>query len=163
MARVTVEDCVLKVPNRFELVMLAAQRARDVSSGAPLTVNRDADKNPVVALREIAEETVNLDQLHDSLIQGLQKHVEVDEPEEGEGEFEIPGIGNAAESAGADAAQPEEPADASDDSDSGAAEAEAAEAEAAEADADDGDADEGESQKVAFEDVAEAELDESGA
>ena len=92
MARVTVEDCVLKIPNRFELVMLAAQRARDVSSGAPLTVNRDADKNPVVALREIAEETVNLDQLHDSLIQGLQKHVEVDEPEEGEGEFEIPGI-----------------------------------------------------------------------
>jgi DNA-directed RNA polymerase subunit omega len=82
MARVTVEDCVLKVPNRFELVLLAAQRARDVSSGAPLTVERDHDKNPVVALREIADETVSLEALGNTLIQGLQKHVEVDEPEE---------------------------------------------------------------------------------
>jgi DNA-directed RNA polymerase subunit omega len=82
MARVTVEDCVLKVPNRFELVLLAAQRARDVSSGAPLTVERDHDKNPVVALREIADETVSLEVLGNTLIQGLQKHVEVDEPEE---------------------------------------------------------------------------------
>ena len=82
MARVTVEDCVLKVPNRFDLVMLAAQRARDVSAGATLTVERDNDKNPVVALREIAESTVDHDNLRNSLIQGMQKHVEVDEPEE---------------------------------------------------------------------------------
>lgn len=82
MARVTVEDCVLKVPNRFDLVMLAAQRARDVSAGAPLTLERDNDKNPVIALREIAEGTVDHDNLRNSLIQGMQKHVEVDEPEE---------------------------------------------------------------------------------
>jgi len=86
MARVTVEDCVLRIPNRFELVMLAAQRARDISAGGSLTVDRDNDKNPVVALREIADETVNLDGLSTSLVQGLQKHVEVDEPEE-EGGF----------------------------------------------------------------------------
>jgi DNA-directed RNA polymerase subunit omega len=84
MARVTVEDCVLKIPNRFELVMLAGQRARDISSGGQLTVDRDNDKNPVVALREIAEETVNLDNLKNAVVQGLQKHVEVDEPEEDE-------------------------------------------------------------------------------
>lgn len=82
MARVTVEDCVLKVPNRFELVMLAAQRARDVSAGASLTIDRDNDKNPVVALREIAESTVDHEELTSSLISGLQKHVEVDKPEE---------------------------------------------------------------------------------
>lgn len=82
MARVTVEDCVLKVPNRFELVMLAAQRAREVASGAPLTVDRDNDKNPVVALREIADETVSLDYLKNSLIKGHQKIVEPEEPEE---------------------------------------------------------------------------------
>jgi len=84
MARVTVEDCIVRVPNRFELVMLAAQRARAVSAGAPLTVDRDNDKNPVVALREIADATVDLDGLETALIQGLQKHVEVDEPEEAE-------------------------------------------------------------------------------
>jgi DNA-directed RNA polymerase subunit omega len=84
MARVTVEDCVLKIPNRFELVLLAGQRARDISSGGQLTVERDNDKNPVVALREIAEETVNVDSLKNSVVQGLQKHVEVDEPEEDE-------------------------------------------------------------------------------
>jgi DNA-directed RNA polymerase subunit omega len=82
MARVTVEDCVLKVPNRFELVLLAAQRAREITSGAPLSLDRDDDKNPVVALREIADETVGLDQLKDSLVRGMQKHVEMDEPEE---------------------------------------------------------------------------------
>jgi DNA-directed RNA polymerase subunit omega len=82
MARVTVEDCVIKVPNRFELVLLAAQRAREITSGAPLTVERDDDKNPVVALREIAEETIALDMLRDSLVRGMQKHVEIDEPEE---------------------------------------------------------------------------------
>ena len=82
MARVTVEDCVLKVPNRFELVLLAAQRAREITSGAPLSLDRDNDKNPVVALREIAEDTVQLDHLQDSLVRGMQKHVEIDEPEE---------------------------------------------------------------------------------
>jgi DNA-directed RNA polymerase subunit omega len=73
MARVTVEDCVLQVPNRFELVMVAAQRAREVASGAPLSIDRDNDKNPVVALREIAEETVSLDTLQNSLIKGHQR------------------------------------------------------------------------------------------
>jgi DNA-directed RNA polymerase subunit omega len=82
MARVTVEDCVLKIPNRFELVMLAAQRAREISAGATLTVERDNDKNPVVALREIAESSVDLDNLWQALVAGLQKHVESDEPEE---------------------------------------------------------------------------------
>ena len=82
MARVTVEDCVVKVPNRFELVLLAAQRAREITSGVPLTIDRDDDKNPVVALREIADETVALDHLKTSLVRGMQKHVEIDEPEE---------------------------------------------------------------------------------
>jgi DNA-directed RNA polymerase subunit omega len=82
MARVTVEDCVLKVPNRFELVLLAAQRARDITAGSQITLERDNDKNPVVALREIADETVGLDTLQNSLIKGMQKHVEIDEPEE---------------------------------------------------------------------------------
>ena len=84
MARVTVEDCVMKIPNRFELVLLAGQRARDISSGGKLTVERDNDKNPVVALREIAEETIHLDTLKGALVQGLQKQVDVDEPEEEE-------------------------------------------------------------------------------
>lgn len=82
MARVTVEDCVLKVPNRFELVLVAAQRAREITAGAQLTLDRDDDKNPVVALREIADDTVPIDRLQDSLIRGMQKHVEIDEPEE---------------------------------------------------------------------------------
>ncbi|HYM30154.1 MAG TPA: DNA-directed RNA polymerase subunit omega [Candidatus Cybelea sp.] len=82
MARVTVEDCILQVPNRFELVMLAAQRARAVSAGATITVDRDNDKNPVVALREIADKTVELDQLRTAVVSGLQRHVEVDEPVE---------------------------------------------------------------------------------
>jgi len=82
MARVTVEDCVLKVPNRFDLVLVAAQRAREITAGAPLTLDRDDDKNPVVALREIADETVPIDRLQDQLIRGMQKHVEIDEPEE---------------------------------------------------------------------------------
>ena len=81
MARVTVEDCVVKIPNRFELVLLAAQRAREITSGAPLSLDRDDDKNPVVALREIADETIELDHLQDSLVRGMQKHVEIDEPE----------------------------------------------------------------------------------
>ena len=82
MARVTVEDCVQKVPNRFDLVMVAAQRAREISAGAQLTLERDNDKNPVVALREIADETVNISALSESVVTGLQKHVENDEPEE---------------------------------------------------------------------------------
>jgi len=92
MARVTVEDCVVRVPNRFDLVMVASQRARDVSAGAPLTVERDDDKNPVIALREIAEKTVDTDVLQASLIQGLQRHVEIDEPEEDQSEFDIAGL-----------------------------------------------------------------------
>src|SRR5665213_1810912 len=82
MARVTVEDCILKVPNRFELVLLSAQRARDIAGGGQLTVDRDNDKNPVVALREIADETIALDALQENLIKGMQKHVEIDEPDE---------------------------------------------------------------------------------
>jgi DNA-directed RNA polymerase subunit omega len=81
MARVTVEDCIDKVDNRFELVLLASHRARMISSGAPLTIDRDNDKNPVVALREIADETVSPDDLREELIHSLQKYVEVDEPE----------------------------------------------------------------------------------
>src|SRR5690242_17678675 len=82
MARVTVEDCVVKIPNRFELVLLAAQRAREITSGAPLSLDRDDDKNPVVALREIADETVSLEHLRVSVVRGMQKLVEADEPEE---------------------------------------------------------------------------------
>ena len=89
MARVTVEDCVLKVPNRFDLVMVAAQRSRDISAGSPLTVERDNDKDPVIALREIAEETVDVDDLNDALIQSMQRHVEIDEPEEEQQDFDM--------------------------------------------------------------------------
>ena len=81
MARVTVEDCVDKVENRFELVLLASHRARMIASGAPLTVDRDNDKNPVIALREIADQTVAPEDLKEDLIHSLQKYVEVDEPE----------------------------------------------------------------------------------
>jgi DNA-directed RNA polymerase subunit omega len=81
MARVTVEDCIDKVDNRFELVLLAGHRARQISQGAQITVPRDNDKNPVVALREIAEETLSPGDLKEDLIHSLQKHVEVDEPE----------------------------------------------------------------------------------
>ena len=82
MARVTVEDCVDKVPNRFELVMLAAYRARALASGSPLTVERDNDKNPVVALREIADETLTADTLREQAIESFQRQIEIDEPEE---------------------------------------------------------------------------------
>jgi DNA-directed RNA polymerase subunit omega len=81
MARVTVEDCIDKVDNRFELVLLASHRARQISQGAQITVDRDNDKNPVVALREIADEMLAPDDLKEDLIHSLQKHVEVDEPE----------------------------------------------------------------------------------
>jgi DNA-directed RNA polymerase subunit omega len=81
MARVTVEDCIDKLPNRFELVLLSAHRARVISQGAPITVERDNDKNPVVALREIADETVDTGDLREEYIHAMQKHVEIDEPE----------------------------------------------------------------------------------
>ncbi len=79
MARVTVEDCVLKIPNRFELVLLAAQRAKNISAGSAPTIDRDRDKNPVIALREIADETINLDELENTLVSGMQKFVKVEE------------------------------------------------------------------------------------
>jgi len=82
MARVTVEDCVDKVPNRFDLVMLAAHRAREISAGGAITVDRDNDKNPVVSLREIADETQLADDLRERLIESNQTQIEVDEPEE---------------------------------------------------------------------------------
>ena len=82
MARVTTEDCVDKVPNRFDLVMLAAHRAREISAGSPITVDRDNDKNPVVALREIADETQSAEELRERLIESNQTQIEVDEPEE---------------------------------------------------------------------------------
>ena len=97
MARVTVEDCVLRVPNRFELVMLASQRARDLSQGVAPTIDKENDKNPVIALREIADETVELGMLRNNLIHGMQKQVEVDEPEE-ESALTLP-VGQEAESA----------------------------------------------------------------
>jgi DNA-directed RNA polymerase subunit omega len=81
MARVTVEDCIDKVENRFDLVLLASHRARMISSGAQITIDRDNDKNPVVALREIAEKTISPEDLKEDLIHSLQKYVEVDEPE----------------------------------------------------------------------------------
>lgn len=84
MARVTVEDCVEKIPNRYELLLVAAQRAKDISSGSPIKVERDNDKNSVVALREIAENKADIEDLQRSLVMGLQKYVEVEEPEEEE-------------------------------------------------------------------------------
>lgn len=81
MARVTVEDCVDKIPNRFELVLLAAHRARSIATGAAITVPADDDKNPVIALREIAERSVGAEDVRESLIHSIQKNVEVDEPE----------------------------------------------------------------------------------
>lgn len=92
MARVTVEDCIDKVDNRFDLVLLASHRARMISSGAPLTIERDRDKNPVVALREIADTTISPEDLKEDLIHSLQKHVDVDEPEA----ESVPMIGAAA-------------------------------------------------------------------
>lgn len=82
MARVTVEDCVQKVPNRFDLVLMAASRARQISAGEAPTVPEDNDKNPVIALREVAEETIVADELREAVIRSMQRHVEVDEPEE---------------------------------------------------------------------------------
>jgi len=98
MARVTVEDCIDKVENRFDLVLLAGHRARMVSSGAQITIDRDNDKNPVVALREIAEETISPGDLKEDLIHTLQKYVEVDEPEQDS----VPLIGSEGASVDAD-------------------------------------------------------------
>ena len=98
MARVTVEDCIDKVENRFELVLLAAHRARMISSGAQITVDRDNDKNPIVALREVADETISAGDLKEDLIHSLQKYVEVDEPEP----ESIPLIGGTGEGVDAD-------------------------------------------------------------
>lgn len=100
MARVTVEDCIEKVDNRFELVLLAGHRARMISSGSPLTIDRDRDKNPVVALREIADGRISPEDLKEDLIHSLQKHVDVDEPEA----ESVPLIGSSVESAGDDTA-----------------------------------------------------------
>ena len=94
MARVTVEDCIPRVPNRFDLVVLAAQRARDIGAGARLTLERDDDKNPVVALREIAEGSVTAPELEEAVLKGLQKFVEVEEPEE---ETELLKVGDLSE------------------------------------------------------------------
>lgn len=84
MARVTVEDCVEKIPNRYELLLVAAQRAKDIAAGSPIKVERDNDKNSVVSLREIAENKADIEELQRSLVMGLQKYVEVEEPEEEE-------------------------------------------------------------------------------
>ncbi|MBY0462636.1 MAG: DNA-directed RNA polymerase subunit omega [Alphaproteobacteria bacterium] len=81
MARVTVEDCIVNIPNRFELVLIAARRAREIAAGASLTVARDNDKNPVVALREISEETISLTALRESIIKGMQRNVFIDDTE----------------------------------------------------------------------------------
>lgn len=106
MARVTVEDCVDKIPNRFDLVLLAAQRARQISGGADLTIDRDRDKNPVVALREIAEETVKPAQLQEAIVTNLQK-VRVDEEEEAD---ELASLTESAEALRLTAAAPPRPA-----------------------------------------------------
>jgi DNA-directed RNA polymerase subunit omega len=98
MARVTVEDCIDKVENRFDLVLLASHRARMISSGAQITIDRDNDKNPVVALREIAEQTVSPGDLKEELVHSLQKYVEVDEPES----EAVPLIGASGEGVDAD-------------------------------------------------------------
>lgn len=82
MARVTVEDCITKLSNRFDLVLISAKRARQLSSGTPPLVERDNDKNPVIALREIAEDKILPEEMRELLIYGMQRHVEVDEPEE---------------------------------------------------------------------------------
>ena len=105
MARVTVEDCVDKVSNRFDLVLLAAQRARQISGGADLTIDRDRDKNPVVALREIAEETVKPRELNEAIVTNLQK-VRIDEEEEAD---ELASLSESAEALRLTAAAPPRP------------------------------------------------------
>lgn len=87
MARVTVEDCIDKIPNRYDLVLIAAQRAKEIAAGSPISVERDNDKNSVIALREISENKVSIEDLQKSLVIGLQKNVEVEEPEDEEVEI----------------------------------------------------------------------------
>lgn len=89
MARVTVEDCILKIPNRFELVMQASYRAREISGGVPETVERDNDKNPVIALREIAEDKISFKEVREALVTGLQKHRPEEDPEDEADEAEM--------------------------------------------------------------------------
>jgi len=113
MARVTVEDCVTRIPNRFDLVLLAARRARDISAGAPLTIDRDNDKNPVVALREIADATIDTGVVKDELIRAFQRHVEVEEPEESL--MELSGAGDDFESFGAEPPAPAAAAESDED------------------------------------------------
>ena len=103
MARVTVEDCVTKVSNRFDLVLYAGQRSRQIASGEALLVERDNDKNPVIALREIAEDKILPAELMENIIHGTQKHVEVDEPEEDDPSM-LRGVDSDAAEAGAEAA-----------------------------------------------------------
>jgi DNA-directed RNA polymerase subunit omega len=105
MARVTVEDCVDKIPNRFDLVLMAAQRARQISGGADLTIDRDRDKNPVVALREIAEETVRPKHLEEAIVNSLQK-VQIDEEDETD---ELASLSDSAEALRLTAAAPPRP------------------------------------------------------
>ncbi|URD60066.1 DNA-directed RNA polymerase subunit omega [Sphingomonas sp. KRR8] len=105
MARVTVEDCVDKIPNRFDLVLLAAQRARQISGGADLTIDRDRDKNPVVALREIAEETVRPRNLEEAVVQSLQR-VQMDEEDATD---ELASLSESAEALRLTAAAPPRP------------------------------------------------------
>ncbi len=102
MARVTVEDCIEKVPNRFDLVLLAAHRSRNIAAGSELTVDRDNDKTPVVALRELAEETLDMDDLRESLVVGLQRVIFDDDLPDEEEETPILAIGHG------DAEQPKE-------------------------------------------------------
>jgi len=140
MARVTVEDCILKVPNRFDLVMLASQRAREIAAGGKLTLDRDNDKNPVVSLREIAEETIDIVEIEESVVLGLQKHVESDDLGEDElddgalliaeaGGITIPDLEAAPEGEAAESGESEE-------SDEGEAEPETADEAGAEEEAD---------------------------
>ncbi|QQS12120.1 MAG: DNA-directed RNA polymerase subunit omega [Rhodospirillales bacterium] len=119
MARVTVEDCIVQVPNRFDLVMLAAQRARDITAGSTLLVDRDRDKNPVVSLREIADKKLDLAVLKEAIISGLQKHADIDQPEEGNEMLELEEhLAATLAQQGAEAAQPRPlPADDYDDTD----------------------------------------------
>lgn len=121
MARVTVEDCIISVPNRFELVLLAAKRARELAAGAPLTVLRDNDKNPVVALREISEETVDTNQLREGLIKSMQRNMffsqESNLTEEERETFDMTMLQNSAERSGGEEMDDDESVE-EDDSDS---------------------------------------------
>lgn len=133
MARVTVEDCILKIPNRFELVLLSSQRAREIGAGSALMVDRDNDKNPVVSLREIADTEISLDNLREALVKNHQKVIEVEEEDEDvidvmEGESEWAQVANqSAESEMAGAGMQEEGAEPAETGAGGAAESEAEE------------------------------------